>query len=183
MRNLIALSFLLLTLFACKTKEKDTKEETVTTEKSPTEIGEVHISTQSMEFFVADTIHSGWNTLIYENKSPEVHFVLMDLYPEGITIENTKAELLPPFDDGMRLIMENKMDSAMTAFGKIPEWFQQVKFMGGTGLVSPKHTVKSTVYLEPGRYIMECYVKMFNGEWHTSHGMLKEIIVSKKLQI
>ncbi|AEM69811.1 hypothetical protein Murru_0762 [Allomuricauda ruestringensis DSM 13258] len=180
MRNLIALSFLLLTLFACKTKEKDTKEETVTTEKSPTEIGEVHISTQSMEFFVADTIHSGWNTLIYENKSPEVHFVLMDLYPEGITIENTKAELLPPFDDGMRLIMENKMDSAMTAFGKIPEWFQQVKFMGGTGLVSPKHTVKSTVYLEPGRYIMECYVKMFNGEWHTSHGMLKEIIVSKK---
>lgn len=52
MRNLIALSFLLLTLFACKTKEKDTKEETVTTEKSPTEIGEVHISTQSMEFLL-----------------------------------------------------------------------------------------------------------------------------------
>ncbi len=180
MRTLFTLCFLLLTLFACKTKEKDTKEETVKTEKSPMDLGEVHISTQSMEFFVADTLYSGWNTLIYENKSPEVHFVLMDLYPEGITIANTKAELLPPFDDGMRLIMENKMDSAMTAFGKIPEWFQQVEFMGGTGLVSPKHTVKSTVYLEPGRYIMECYVKMFNGEWHTSHGMLKEIIVSKK---
>tara|TARA_E500000318_G_scaffold42029_1_gene40254 strand:+ start:563 stop:1474 length:912 start_codon:yes stop_codon:yes gene_type:complete len=169
-----------LTLFACKTKEKDTKEEKTTREKKPLEFGEVLISTQSMEFFVADTLYSGWNTLIYENKSPEVHFVMMDLYPEGITIENTKAELLPPFDDGMRLIMENKMDSAMVAFGNIPKWFQQVKFLGGTGLVSPQHTAKSTVYLEPGRYIMECYVKMFNGEWHTSHGMLKEIIVTNQ---
>ncbi len=178
MRTLLTFCFLFLTLFACKTKEKDTKEETMTPEKNPLELGEVHIRTKSMEFFVADTLYSGWNTLIYDNKSPEVHFVMMDLYPEGITIENTKAELLPPFDDGMRLIMENKMDSAMIAFGKIPEWFQRVKFMGGTGLVSPKHKVKSTVYLEPGRYVMECYVKMFNGEWHTSHGMLKEIIVS-----
>ncbi|MEC3967073.1 hypothetical protein [Flagellimonas halotolerans] len=180
MRNLIALSLLLLTLFACKTKEKDTKEENTTPEKNPLELGKVHINTKSMEFFVADTLYSGWNTLIYENQSPEVHFVMMDLYPEGITIDNTKAELLPPFDDGMRLIMEDKMDSAMIAFGKIPEWYQQVKFLGGTGLVSPKHKVKSTIHLKPGRYIMECYVKMFNGEWHTSHGMLKEIIVSKK---
>ena len=180
MRTLLTFCFLLLTLFACKTKEKDTKEEKTTREKKPLEFGEVLISTQSMEFFVADTLYSGWNTLIYENKSPEVHFVMMDLYPEGITIENTKAELLPPFDDGMRLIMENKMDSAMVAFGNIPKWFQQVKFLGGTGLVSPQHTAKSTVYLEPGRYIMECYVKMFNGEWHTSHGMLKEIFVSNQ---
>ena len=180
MRTLLTFCFLLLTLSACKTKEKDTKEEKTTREKKPLEFGEVLISTQSMEFFVADTLYSGWNTLIYENKSPEVHFVMMDLYPEGITIENTKAELLPPFDDGMRLIMENKMDSAMVAFGNIPKWFQQVKFLGGTGLVSPQHTAKSTVYLEPGRYIMECYVKMFNGEWHTSHGMLKEIIVTNQ---
>lgn len=170
-------SFLLFTLYSCKTKEKDTKEEKPITEKSSLELGQVNISTKSMEFFVADTLYSGWNNLIYENQSQEVHFVMMDLYPEGITIENTKAELLPPFDDGMRLIMENKMDSAMIAFGKIPDWYQQVKFLGGTGLVSPKHTVQSTIHLEPGRYIMECYVKMFNGEWHTSHGMLKEIIV------
>lgn len=180
MRTLLTFCFLLLTLSACKTKEKDTKEEKTTREKKPLESGEVLISTQSMEFFVADTLYSGWNTLIYENKSPEVHFVMMDLYPEGITIENTKAELLPPFDDGMRLIMENKMDSAMVAFGNIPKWFQQVKFLGGTGLVSPQHTAKSTVYLEPGRYLMECYVKMFNGEWHTSHGMLKEVIVTNQ---
>ncbi|MBO0328909.1 hypothetical protein [[Muricauda] lutisoli] len=180
MKNLFAISLVLMTLVACKSKEKERKEETTTPQKTSLELGKVNVSTKSMEFFVADTLYSGWNTFIYENQSQEVHFIMMDLYPEGITIENTKAELLPPFDDGMRLIMENKMDSAMAAFGKIPEWFQQVKFLGGTGLVSPKHTVKSTVYLEPGRYMMECYVKMFNGEWHTSHGMLKEIIVSNK---
>lgn len=161
---------------ACKTKEKETE----IPKKSPLELGQVNVSTKSMEFFVADTLYSGWNSFIYQNESQEVHFIMMDLYPEGKTIENTKAELLPPFDEGMRLIMENKMDSAMTAFGKIPQWYQSVKFLGGTGLVSPKHTVKSTINLEPGRYMMECYVKMFNGEWHTSHGMLKEVIVVNK---
>lgn len=180
MRNTITIGFLMLVLFACKTKEKETNEETSTPEKPPLELGQVNVSTKSMEFFSADTLYSGWNTIYYENQSQEVHFVLLDLYPEGKTIENTKAELLPPFDEGMRLIMENKMDSAMAAFGEIPEWYFQVKFMGGTGLISPKHTAKSTVYLEPGLYTMECYVKMFNGEWHTSHGMLKQIIVKEE---
>ena len=180
MRNTITIGFLMLVLFACKTKEKEPNEETSNPEKPLLAVGQVNVSTKSMEFFVADTLYSGWNTFIYKNDSQEVHFLIMDLYPEGITIENTNTELLPPFDDGMRFIMENQMDSAMNAFGKIPKWFQEVKFLGGTGLVSPKHTVKSTVNLEPGRYIMECYVKMFNGEWHTSHGMLKEIIVTDK---
>ncbi|MDF0709017.1 hypothetical protein [Flagellimonas okinawensis] len=177
MKKLWILAFSILCFHGCKQKEKEKEQDVTEMETSPLKLGDVTISTQSMEFFSADTLYSGWNNLIYENKSTEVHFVMMDLYPEGITIENTKNELLPPFDDGMRLIMEEKMDSAMAAFGKIPEWYQQVKFLGGTGLVSPRHTVKSTVYLEPGRYMMECYVKMFNGEWHTSHGMLKEIIV------
>ncbi|WP_421806559.1 hypothetical protein [Flagellimonas sp.] len=177
MKNLFALCLIITTLAACKSKEKETREETTIPKKSSLELGDVHITTKSMEFFVVDTLYSGWNTLTYENLSPEVHFVMMDLYPDGVTIQNTKNELLPPFDDGMRYIMEEKMDSAMAAFGKLPEWFQQVKFLGGTGLVSPRTTAKSTIHLEPGQYIMECYVKMFNGEWHTSHGMLKEIIV------
>lgn len=177
MKNPITICLLFFTLLSCKTKEKEIR----TPEKSPLELGQVNVNTKSMEFFVSDTLYSGWNTFIYNNESQEVHFIMMDLYPEGITIGNTKSELLPPFDDGMRYIMENQMDSAMTAFGKIPEWYQKVKFLGGTGLVSPKYTVKSTVYLEPGRYMMECYVKMFNGTWHTSHGMLKEIIVKNEV--
>lgn len=173
---------LLLTLIlisSCKSKEKQNdSEKNLEVEISPLKKGEVSVLTQSMEFITADTLMSGWNTLIYENKSTEVHFLLMDLYPVGKTIADTKSDVLPPFDEGMKLIMEGDMENAVAAFGKLPEWFQKIQFKGGTGLISPKHTAKSTVYLEPGTYIMECYVKMFNGEWHTSHGMLKEIIVA-----
>lgn len=181
MKTYLILSVLLFAFISCIPKEKGNKTESYQLpEKSPLEMGEVHITTQSMEFFVADTLYSGWNNLIYENKSTEVHFVLMDLYPLGKTVAHTKVEVLPPFDEGMKLIMEGDIESAVTAFGRLPEWFQQIKFMGGTGLISPKHTAKSTVYLDPGVYAMECYVKMFNGEWHTSHGMLKQIIVKEE---
>ncbi len=178
MRTIITFSVLLLTFFSCKQKEKESKsEQTHIGQISPEKMGEVHIVTQGMEFFVADTLYSGWNKLTYKNDSPEVHFILMDLYPEGKNAQNTKEEVLPPFDEGMKLIMEGDMDNAVAAFGKLPPWFQEIKYMGGTGLISPNKIATSTIYLEPGLYIMECYVKMADGTWHTSHGMYKQIIV------
>lgn len=179
MKNYFFLLALIILSAACKSKEKQNESAEQTPEElvDPLKEGQVEIITKSMEFFSADTLYSGWNTLYYDNQSQEVHFVLMDLYPLGKSVEDTKKEVLPPFDEGMKLIMEGDMDNAITAFGKLPEWFQQIKYMGGTGLISPKNTAKSTVYLEPGAYAMECYVKMFNGEWHTSHGMIKQIIV------
>lgn len=181
MRTLITFSVLLLTLFSCKQKEKESKsKQTQISKISPEEMGEVQIVTQGMEFFVADTLYSGWNKLTYKNDSHEVHFILMDLYPEGKNAQNTKEEVLPPFDEGMKLLMEGDMYNAVVAFGKLPPWFQEVKYMGGTGLISPNEIAASTVYLEPGLYIMECYVKMADGTWHTSHGMYKEIIVTKE---
>ncbi|WP_236640949.1 hypothetical protein [Flagellimonas alvinocaridis] len=182
MRTSLTLLVLISILFSCKQQEKNkVSDENASINKiSPVEKGEVHVLTKSMEFIAADTLLAGWNTFIYENQSTEVHFILLDKYPEGKTVANTKAEVIPPFDEGMKLIMEGDMDNAVAAFGKLPEWFHQIKFCGGTGFISPKHTTQSTVYLEPGRYAMECYVKMFNGEWHTSHGMIKEFMVSDK---
>jgi hypothetical protein len=68
----------------------------------------------------------------------------------------------------------------MTEFGKLPEWFGQIVFTGGSGMVSPNHTSITTVKLEPGLYIIECYVKMASGKFHTSMGMAKELIVRDK---
>jgi hypothetical protein len=119
----------------------------------------------------------GWNTFKYINKSNEPHFILFDKYPEGKDITNMKNEVLPAFDEGMAFIMKGDMDAAMNAFGKLPPWFSEIVFSGGTGLVSPNTTAITTVYLIPGYYIMECYVKMANGTFHSSMGMTKELIV------
>ncbi|MEJ2163814.1 MAG: hypothetical protein P8X60_11100 [Robiginitalea sp.] len=177
-RSVLFISLMLVFISGCKTepKEKQDSEAVPEVEKTPV----VEVVTKSMEFYAPDTIPSGWNTFVYKNQSTEPHFILLDKYPEGVTIENTIAEVAPAFEEGMSLIMENKMEEAVEAFGKLPEWFSQVVFSGGTGLISPNETAFSTVKLEPGYYIMECYVRMPDGRFHTSMGMAKELIVTEE---
>ena len=68
----------------------------------------------------------------------------------------------------------------MKEFEKIPQWFYKVELAGGVGLTSKKTTSKSTIFLEPGTYIMECYVRMPNGLGHVFMGMIKELKVSNE---
>jgi hypothetical protein len=173
--SLLLLTLILLFIAACKSdpKEKPTTEEAPEPPARPV----VNVVTKSMEFYAPDTIQSGWNTFVYKNESTEPHFILLDKYPEGVTIENTIEEVAPAFEEGMQFIMEGKNEAAMEAFGKLPEWFSNVVFSGGTGLISSQETAISTVNLKPGYYIMECYVRMPDGRFHTSMGMAKELII------
>ena len=165
--------FLLITI-ACKTDKKQNVQ--TATEKKENNI--IEVITRGMDFQTADTLKSGWNTFAYKNLSSEVHFFIMDKLPsDSIAESDIKDHLLPPFEDGMKFLIEEKADSAMAAFGKIPTWFNDVKRYGGTGLISPGKIAVSSINLEPGKYLMECYVKAVNGEWHTSHGMWKFITV------
>lgn len=174
-KNLTLLFVFLMLFFAfqsCKSDKKESKPEEI-------EMGNViDILTENMDFQMPDTIPSGWVTFRYKNASPQTHFALIDDYPEGKTLDSLKARVIPPFDAGMKLINEGKLVEGYAAFGKLPEWFGEVKFMGGTGLISPNTTTSTTVKLDPGYYIIECYVKMSNGMFHTSMGMVKAIMVS-----
>ncbi|WP_298239166.1 hypothetical protein [uncultured Algibacter sp.] len=172
---------ILVLLFNCKSDKKEnnnsqSKNET-TKEIEPDYI---EVTTRSMEFICPDTIPSGWNTFKYYNLSNETHFFLMDKYPEGKTIDDTIKEVGPPFADGMALINEGKSEEGFAEFNKLPAWFFEVIFSGGSGLIAPKNTSITTIKLDPGYYIMECYVKMPNGEFHTLMGMAKPIIVTEE---
>ncbi len=170
------LGFILLALFtiACKTEKKQEKQ----AEPVQKESNVIEVVTRSMDFQTVDTLKSGWNTFAYKNLSGEAHFFIMDKLPSDSIVESDITDhLLPPFEEGMKYLIEEKADSAMAAFGSIPAWFNDVKRYGGTGLISPGETAVSTIKLVPGKYMMECYVKALNGEWHTSHGMWKFITV------
>ncbi|MEJ2594431.1 MAG: hypothetical protein P8100_04750 [bacterium] len=151
-------------------------------EKEKAKIGQrdhaVEIITETMDFQMPDTIQSGWQTFRYVNKSYETHFFLLDKYPEGKTIEDGEKEILPPFQEGMDLINAGKPEAAGAAFGQVPEWFSKVVFSGGSGLISPGDTAMTTLKLEPGYYVVECYVKMQNGIFHSVMGMVKKLIVT-----
>ncbi|WP_431123472.1 hypothetical protein [Flagellimonas flava] len=169
----LLLVYLALFCLSCKPEKK--------TSTDPAEMGKVvEVITENMDFQMADTISSGWNTFRYKNLSPQTHFILVDKYPPGKTAEDAEKVIGPIFDSGMKLINEGKTDEAMEAFGQLPEWFSEVKFLGGTGLLSPGKTAETTLYLEPGNYILECYVKMGNGIFHTSMGMTKDLVVSEQ---
>jgi hypothetical protein len=167
---------IMLTAVGCKTENKN---ETKIENQSETFNNEtISIITRGMEFQMVDTIPSGWNTFKYENLSNETHFVVFEKYPEGKTIDSTESQVFPVFDKGMDLINEGNMEEGFAAFNSLPAWFFNVEFTGGVGLVSPKEKAVSTINLDSGRYLIECYVKMKNGKFHSVMGMYKEIIVS-----
>lgn len=175
-----ALLFTVLLIVSCKEDKKNIP--VVSNNDKVVEIpaNVIDIVTRSMEFQTIDTITSGWNTFNYQNLSNETHFFLMDKYPEGKTVENTLTDVAPVFEEGMDLINQGKSEEGFAAFGKLPEWFGEIVFSGGSGLIGPKNTAITAIHLEPGYYIMECYVKMPNGKFHTSMGMAKPIIVTQE---
>ena len=171
------LAFLVLNicLMACKT---DNSKQTINKATEIDALQVIDVITEAMEFQMVDTISSGWNTFRYHNKSQEVHFFLFEKLPEGVRIDNYKNELVPPFVQATTYMLEGKMEEGMKEFEKIPEWFYGVKESGGVGLISPGKVGQSTIYLEPGVYAMECYIRMPNGMAHAFFGMLKEVIVT-----
>lgn len=171
---------LLFVAISCKQNHKKFENDPEPTQTVPEPQNAITITTRSMEFQSADTISSGWNTFVYDNLSNEAHFFLLDKYPEGKTIDNTLADVAPIFAEGMDLINAGKPEEGFAAFGKLPAWYFDIVFSGGSGLTSPKHTSVSTLKLDPGYYVMECYVKMPNGKFHTLMGMAKPLIVTEE---
>lgn len=168
--QLMIISISLLFLQSCGSDKKEQVEDR--------EDNTIEIITEVMDFQTLDTIPSGWNTFHYVNKSSETHFFLFDKYPEGKTLEDTEKEVVHVFQNGMDLINEGKSEEGFAEFNKLPAWFFEVVFSGGSGLVSPKNSSLTTIRLEPGYYIIECYVKMANGIFHSTMGMTKPIFVT-----
>ena len=173
---LLIVSISLLIIQSCGSDKRSDKKEQVEDKKD----NAIDIITEVMDFQTLDTIPSGWNTFRYVNKSSETHFFLFDKYPEGKTLEDTEKEVVPVFQNGMDLINEGKAEEGFAEFNKLPAWFFEVVFSGGSGLVSPKSSSLTTIKLEPGYYIIECYVKMVNGTFHSTMGMTKPIFVTSK---
>lgn len=135
-----------------------------------------------LEFEGPDTVEAGWTTIELENVSGMTHFAIVERLPEGITTQIQSDAVALPFQEGMDLIAAGDMDGAMAAFGRLPEWFADIVFLGGPGLVTGDTPVSATVFLEPGIYSIECYVKT-NGVFHSYNpeglGMYHQVIVTE----
>ena len=179
-KSVITLSFLslgLLVLLSCRNDKKSGEKEGIKKEKDDT----IEILSENMDFQTVDTIDAGWHTFRYINKSNDTHFFLLDKYPEGKSVRDTEKEVIPVFQNGMNLITEGKPEEGFSEFNKLPGWFFEIVFSGGSGLLSPGLTSETTLKVEPGYYVIECYVKMENGVFHSAMGMVQELIVRDKV--
>ncbi len=136
-----------------------------------------------LAFDAPDSVSAGWVTFRLHNESGMTHFALIERQPEGIGIREQQTQVAPVFQAGMDLLSAGKVQQAMAKFGELPAWTKQTVFLGGPGLTGPQHTSETTVNLQPGRYMLECYVKT-NGVFHsyspdsTQYGMVHQFVVT-----
>jgi len=127
----------------------------------------VDLRAVGMTFEGPSEIPSGWTTFRFTNASPMIHFALIDAPPPGVSVERLSAELAVPFQHAMDAMNAGDEEAVNAAFASFPEWVGEIARMGGPGLLSAGRTGQSTVFLEPGYYVLECYVKS-GGVFHTT---------------
>ena len=136
----------------------------------------VKITSTGMNFHAPDEIPSGWNTFSYMNKTNEPHFFILVKIPEDKTLEEYHEEVTVPFNQWL----ETWRAGAPAQDPGIALWFfTDATNTGGSGLIDAGKTAITSVNLEPGNYIIECYVKMPNGDFHSVVGMLDQITVTE----
>jgi len=126
----------------------------------------VEIVARGLQFSMPDEIPSGWNTLRFRNESGMTHFAVIERLPEGVGIRELQQQAAPIFQEGMNLLNAGDADAAMEKFAELPQWFGQIVFTGGPGFTGPGQVSETTLYLDPGHYLLECYVKT-NGVFHS----------------
>ena len=145
--------------------------------------GLVEVTIEGMNFIMPGEIPSGWTTFRTTNRSAMIHLGVVERMPDGYGVREQQEQVAPVFQDGMNLLIDGDVDGAMAKFGELPEWFGRIVFTGGPGLLSPGQATEASVYLEPGTYVLECYVKT-DGVFHSynpdpaMYGMIHQFTVT-----
>ncbi len=150
-------------------------------EAPPAHAPVVEVAAEDYAFRVPESLPSGWVTLRFTNEGEEHHFLMLHRLPEGKTFDDYVVEIGEPFNEVWYPLRAGEItqEEALERMGEtIPEWFWSVQQMGGTGLTEAGRTTEVTVKLEPGNYVVECYMKTPEGEFHGMEGMVDPITVT-----
>ncbi len=116
---------------------------------------EVTVVASEFHFAVPATVPAGPTTFRLVNKGTQVHHLALIQLRQGKTLADLKAALAKP--------------------GPLPAWATPA---GGPNAVDPGGSSAATVDLQPGRYVVACFVPGPDGVSHMMKGMLQEITVT-----
>src|SRR5881392_3749457 len=118
----------------------------------------VTLTATDYAFAVPDTIPAGLTTLRLVNQGKELHHASLVRLGDGKTIADFRAGL----------------DAAMKNHTPPPPW---IAFAGGPNAVTVGDTAWATQALEPGSYVLVCWIPSADGAPHIMKGMLRPIAV------
>lgn len=152
-----------------------------TVAQEPSQPGVVEVSAVDYAFHMPTQIPSGWTTFRMRNEGEEPHFMTLWKLPEGKTFQDYSSEIASVFVMAYDSLEAGAVDAAGAneiLSRELPAWMAEYLPMGGPGLLSPGRSVETTVNLEPGTYVAECYIKTAEGEFHGELGMISELTVT-----
>lgn len=170
-----------LLMLSC-TPNENRELEDLSTQPTVIEVTAIYDPANNRHLFETDTdtVPAGWTTFRLVNASPMLHFLFLDHLPGDRTSRQLLSEISPIFQEVADLIAAGKSEEGMGKFAELPEWFNELVFRGGPGFISPGRISEATLYLEPGNYVMECYVKTADGVFHWNLGMYKDLRVMEE---
>jgi len=125
----------------------------------------LELDVAGMLFEGPDEIASGWTTIRLNNMSGMTHFALIYRLPDGVTAEQVRDEAANLFQAVLTAQLEGDDEKVAALVQQFPAWTADIVYLGGPGFVAGATTTEATMYLEPGDYMIECYVKT-NGFLH-----------------
>ena len=174
------MALFVLSFAACQPADRGQEEAT----REDAEADVVTVTAKDFEFQAPKSIRSGWTTFRFVNEGEQEHFFLLHYLPENKGFVDYRTEVVDPFlevwnhYDAGELTRE---EAARSLGEEIATWFlAETEQWGGAALTEPGRTSQVTLNLDPGTYVMECYVKTPQGTWHTDRGMLRELIVTEE---
>lgn len=126
-------------------------------------------------------IPSGWTTVELTNEGEETHVLEFVRLPENGSYRALRR-YAGVLDTLQKELNAGTIDS--TEYEKAlkrhqPSWFPSLEFAGGPGFVAPGQSFEETLALEPGSYMMLCFVRDSTGKSHLLRGMRRKLVVTE----
>lgn len=199
----ISIIICLLLLNACSEGVTDSgiSDDPDVQEPTVVEVVASHDTQENLHLFDVsqDEVPAGWTTFRFINSSPADHFFLLWEVPdEALAAANEANEtVLDHWFNGVTvpfqvqytpyaagdITWEEFVDNLVADVAGKALWFFDpgAPPMGGPGLTAPGFVSETTVDIGPGTYIVECYVKDGNEEFHSYNGMVAQLTVTDEL--
>lgn len=148
------------------------------------EAGLVEVTTTDYAFTAPPRVPSGWTTWRMTNEGEQTHFLLLWRVPEDRNFGDFTSQINQPFNEFFARYQAGELgrEEFLQELGAVlPDWFGSLERSGGPGFTAPGRTSQTTVRLEPGNYVMECYVRAPDEEgvkFHNALGMLRPLVVT-----